>query len=799
MKNTIPFIFLLFTAFFSYSQNGTIKGTVVNDLNNEPIPFANILIQGLETGTTSDVDGSFSFTKLNPGTYNIICSYVGFEKYSGKEIIVRNNKPTTLSIRLIPRAETLQEVEISSSPIQNSSETPVSLQRLGAAEIYRNPGGNRDISKVIQILPGVATTVSFRNDLLVRGGAPNENRFFIDGIEVPNINHFATQGSSGGPVGLLNVNFIRNVDLYTSAFPTNRGNALSSVLDIRQIQGNPDRLAGTFMLGSSDVGITLDGPSGKNSNFILSVRRSYLQFLFKALALPFLPTYNDLQYKHDFSFGKNDRLTVVALAAVDQFALNESVNDGLNDSALVQRNEYILGNLPVNNQWNYTLGAKWTRFRENGNQLIVVSRSHLNNSAEKFRKNISVPANLILDYNSQEIENKFRYENNALFGNWKVNTGAGLEFIQYRNETENFVIRNQDALLNSYQSSLGFFKYAGFMQATRSLLNNRLDLSVGLRLDANSYSSKMSNPFNQFSPRIALSYALNEKMRLSSSLGRYFQLPPLTAMGYKENGEDFVNKTRLEYIRNDQWVVGWSYTPTDFSKISVEGFAKWYKQYPFSLNDSISLANLGADFGVIGTEPVASISEGRSYGLEFFAQQSLSSSIYGLISYTFVRSEFRDPGKEFVASSWDNRHILNITAGKKFKRNWELGIKFRFLGGAPYTPFNIPLSMTKSVWDVTQQGVPDWNRINSARLSNAHGLDIRLDKKWFFEKWSLNCYIDIENLYNNQVFGPPFVDVERDNAGNPIENPNNTNQYLPRFIENSSGTVLPSIGVMVEW
>ena len=157
---------------------------------------------------------------------------------------------------------------------------------MSATEIERLPGANRDVSKVIAALPGVAARATFRNDIIIRGGSPGENKFYLDGIEVPNINHFATQGSSGGPVGLLNVNFIREVEFYSGAFPANRANGLSSVLSFKQKDGNKDALITNFALGSSDAALTFDGPIGDKGDFIFSVRRSYLQFLFAALKLP---------------------------------------------------------------------------------------------------------------------------------------------------------------------------------------------------------------------------------------------------------------------------------------------------------------------------------------------------------------------------------------------------------------------------------------------------------------------------------------------------------------------------------
>ena len=227
-------------------QSGTLKGRVAEKINNKPIPFANIFIPELSVGVSSDFEGNYSIENIKPGIYNINFSFIGFETYTASEIIVNSNKPTIINAKLTESSTSLEEVEIKASPFGKSEESPVSKRNISATEIFRNPGGNRDISKVIQSLPGVASTVSFRNDIIIRGGAPNENRFYLDGIEVPNINHFATQGSSGGPVGMINVNFIREVDLYSGAFPANRGNSLSSVMEFKQVDGNSDRLASSF-------------------------------------------------------------------------------------------------------------------------------------------------------------------------------------------------------------------------------------------------------------------------------------------------------------------------------------------------------------------------------------------------------------------------------------------------------------------------------------------------------------------------------------------------------------------------
>ena len=800
LKSLITGVILTCQFCFVSAQTSTIKGRVFNSINNEAVPFANIFIDSTSVGTTSDFEGNYRITDLKPGTYSIICSFIGFKRQISFEVPVTSARTTTLDFALVEESTTLDQVVITASPFNKREESPVSLRTISSSEIYRNPGGNRDISNVIQILPGVASSSSFRNDIIVRGGAPNENRFYLDGIEVPNINHFATQGSSGGPVGMINVNFIREVDFYAGAFPANRGNALSSILEFRQIEGNDESLKGTFMLGSSDVGMTLDGPMGKKSTFILSARRSYLQFLFKALGLPFLPTYNDFQYKQTIKVDKKNRITLIGLGAIDDFQLNTTANDDIVDEDAIRRNNYILGNLPVNTQWNYTVGANWKHFGSNSFQNIVVSRNHLNNRAVKYLGNIEQEEFLLLDYNSQEIENKLRLENTVRKNGWKLNMGVGYENATYTNSTYNKIVVDGEVAVIDFDSSLPINKFGVFSQVSKELVKNKLMVSLGLRMDCNDYSEEMNNPLDQLSPRLSASYSMTEKLKANFNIGRYFQLPPYTIMGYRDSNDLLANKeNNITYIQADHYIAGLEYNPSLLSKVTLEGFYKTYDNYPFLIRDSLSLANLGGDFGVIGNEPVNSTSFGRTYGLELLVQQKLLASIYGILSYTFVRGEFSDKDEELIASSWDNRHILNITAGKKFKNDWEVGMKFRYVGGAPHTPYDVDRSATIDVWDVVQQGVFDWEQLNELRNPASHGLDIRVDKKWYFNEWAINAYIDVQNIYNFQAVGQPYLDVERDDSGNPIVNPNNPLSYEISEIENVSGTVLPSIGLMIDF
>lgn len=791
-------IYFFLTSSCVLGQKAIIEGVVSNKVNNDKIYFATIYIEGSSIATNSDENGYYKLENLEPGFYNVTATYIGFKKKTIYEIEVRNNKVTQLDFSLSEDQVMIDQVEIKAKAFIVNEESPISLRSINASEIARNPGGNRDISKVLQSLPGVASSNSFRNDIIIRGGAPNENRFYLEGIEVPNINHFATQGSSGGPVGMIDANLIRSVDFYSGAFPVNKGNALSSIVNFNLKKGNTKEQVIGATLGSSDAGFKLEGPIGKKSSFILSLRRSYLQFLFKAIGLPFLPTYNDLLYKQNLKINDKNSITFIALGALDKFELNSNANQSITDQATIERNNYILGYLPINNQWNYTVGGKWTHFGGKHYQNVYLSRNHLNNTAFKYVNNTE-SLGKSFDYKSEEIETKFRYELNTKWNNWKIQYGLGLQNVLYTNQTQSQMLIGNNIIPFSLNSRLTFYKYALFTSFTKQILNNRLSLSFGIRVDANTYSKEMQQYLQQLSPRISTSYKINEKWRWNSNVGQYQQLPAYTILGYKEK-DVLINKNNgVRYIQVQHLVSGLEFLPNAFTKLSIEGFYKNYQYYPFSLTDSISLANLGADFGVIGNEAVASSSNGRTYGLELLIQKKLNKIFYGIISYTLVRSEFVNKNGELKPSAWDNGQILNLTGGVRLKRNWEIGVKFRYSGGTPYTPYKVSTSSIKQVWDTYKKPIFNFDQLNTARFDSYHSADLRIDKKWYGEKVLFNLYLDVQNLYNAQFRGIGYYDTVKDNNNIPITDPNNQNKYLLKYIEDISGNRLPSIGILIEF
>ena len=782
---------LILLPLLSLAQNASLRGKVVDVTNNEPLPFVNIVVSGTTIGTVSDIDGNFLLNGLEPGFIRLEASFVGYKKTISAEIEVRVATTNSIEIQMEKAETEIEEITVSASPFRKTPESPVSLRSIGIGEIEKSPGANRDISKVIQSFPGVQSTPAFRNDIIIRGGGPSESRFYLDDVEVPIINHFATQGASGGPVGILNADFIREVDYYSGAFPANRGNALSGVLEFNQIDGNDEKLKFSGTLGASEIAATLDGPVGEKTNYVVSVRRSYLQFLFSVLELPFLPNFTDMQFKVRTRFDRKNELTLIGLGAYDVNKLNLDIEEP------DEQQEYILSQLAENTQWSYTVGAVYKHYRENSYQTFVVSRSQLDNKADKYLENDdSLEENKIIDYESVEVENKLRFENSSRFDGYKLNFGASLDFVNYQNNTVSGRFYDGERVEIRYDTNLDLIKFGLFGQLSKNMLNERLALSLGVRFDANNYSSSMKNPLDQFSPRFSASYSLTPQWSINFNTGRYYQLPSYTSLGYKEN-EVLVNKENdLKYISVDHLIGGLEFRPKSTVQLSAEAFLKNYADYPFSVNDQISLANKGADFGVVGDEEVISTSKGRAYGAEFQARINSTEGFNFNLSYTLVRSEFTDGTGTYIPSSWDSKHLLVLTTTKDLNKGWRVGGRWRFVGGLPYTPWDLDKSSLVEAWNLIGGPYLDYSKLNTLRFNPFHQLDLRVDKAFYLQKLTAKFYIDIQNLYNFQADQQPIVVRETDGNGNFLLTDNGT-RYVLKQIDNTTGTVLPTIGVII--
>lgn len=767
-----------------------VKGTVIDKSSRQPLEFINVMIVGLNKGGVTNAEGKFSIGQVPPGIYRLQASAIGYKTVTTPEYIL-STRDLHIQIEMEENQTELEGVTVTASPFRRDIESPVSLRIIGLQEIEKSPGANRDISRIVQSYPGVAfSPIGYRNDLIVRGGSPSENRFYLDGVEIPNINHFSTQGASGGPVGILNADLIREVNFYTGAFPTDKGNALSSVLDFKLRDGDMERNSLKATLGASEVSLASNGHLGKKTSYLVSVRQSYLQFLFDMLGLPFLPTFTDAQFKLKTRFDARNELTVLGLGGIDKMKLNTKADD--------EDNEYILSYLPKIQQETFTLGAVYRHYAGAHVQSVVASHSYLNNRNTKYQQNDeSDPEHLMLRLRSTEQNTQLRLENSSSFRNWKVTVGTCLDYSQYSNTTFQKVYTDR-AQTFDYHTYLGIMRWGLFGTVNYTSIDERFTASLGLRADANNYSAAMKDLSDQLSPRLSLSYQLTEHWSLSGNAGLYYQLPPYTALGFKNNNGLYANKYALRYMQVSQGSVGLNWRKGDTFEVSVEGFYKDYDKIPLSVADGIPLTCKGNDYGVIGNELLTSTAQGRSYGAELLLKWLVAKKLNLASSFTLFKSEYRtDKESEYIASAWDNRFIFNLRGTYNLPRHWSVGMKVSCIGGAPYTPYDADKSSLVTAWNAQGKPYYDYTRYNEERLSAFTQVDIRIDKTFYLKRCMLGFYIDLQNIAGSKL---KQADVLMSTGV--IKNPDAPiaeQRYVMKSLKQESGTLLPTLGITFEY
>lgn len=775
MKNLLTLFALLLGANLLFAQEVSIRGTVVDEFGY-PLAGAEVILVDTPLGAQTDIDGIYIINGVTPGSYNLSVRFLGYESQTLYNIIIKSKGNPEYKFNLSPKTESLEGVVLQADNfIARPKESPLSTRTLSAVELATYPGGNNDVVQVAQTLPGVSPSVGgFRNDLIIRGGAPNESVYYLDGIEIPNINHFSTQGSAGGPVGMINVSFIENVTLSASSFDARYDNALSGVLQFQQRNGSSEGWNRNIRVSASETALTFDGPISEKTTFIGSVRRSYLQFLFELIGLPIRPDYWDYQYKIDHTIDAYNSISLIGIGAIDDFSVEAP--EVFDEEATAQ-----LEQAPFIDQRTHVAGISWQHKLKSqpGKFTLSLSHNRLQNTFTQYTDPENESGAYFIN-ESLEAETKLRFDLVRYLGKLKWAYGMNLQRSNYENNT------TIERINNSFFSAIEFSKYGLFTQLSGNL-GAKTEFTLGLRLDDDSFTK--NNLLDHISPRAALTYNFNEDLSATLGIGRYFKIPTYTQLGYQSAGI-FVNEN-LSYVQSDHLTAGVKKYFGNTTLLSIEGFLKSYSNYPVSVLDEISLANKGAGFEVLGNEEVESSGKGRSYGLELLYQQKLSNNFYGLFSYTYFFSEFSglDPNV-YRRSTWDSRHLTSFTGGYKLNNNWEISSRFRYNGKTPYAPIDETFSLAN---------YPDL-RLDYDLLGNENylldpfsQLDLRIDKKWNFNASSFNLFIEVQNLLSADNPTPPEYGLARNSDGS-IKNPSQLKE-LPR----SEGQFIPSIGLVFDF
>ncbi|HWA57706.1 MAG TPA: TonB-dependent receptor [Gemmatimonadales bacterium] len=755
-------LFTLAAMLATQGPTGTITGRVLAAGSELPIAEAIVTVEGIEARATTTASGMFRLGGIPPGIYTVRAVAVGYAPAVRTDVAVGTARPVEIAFLLSPRPIELAELSVEAAPYFTPPGTGEPTTRaLGPEEIRRAPGVQEDVVRAVALLPGVGVTTAARNDLVVRGGAPFENLFVVDHLEVPNLNHFGSQGSTGGPVSLLDLDFVEQAEFSAGGFGARYGNRVGSATEITLREGNGARLAGTLNLSATGFGAAAEGPLGSQGSFLLSARRSYLDLLFDLAGFNFLPRYYDLQWKVTRRLGLRDQVSWTTVGALDHVGFNNATASDRYDNSRILRldqDQYFSAltwrHSGDRSRLNVTLGRVFTRF-DTFQDDSLGQRIFRNRSTEG---ETSLSAELLRELDPAVT----------------LTTGLGARYagrLDYRITLPGFVRTDGQGVPSplSVDTSFTALRLSGWTEA-RVRLGPRVRAALGGRVEHYGYLRRATRA----APRASLTLDAG-RTSFTLSGGRYWQAP-----SYIWLVGDTANAGRLEPFRADQVVAGVERRLRGDLRLQFQLYYKRYGDYPARVfRPQAVLAPAGfedvkSDIP-FGLEPLVSTGRGRAYGAELFLQKKLSAiPLYGLVSVSLGRSEFTGLDGVERAGAFDTRVIGNLLLGWRPNAAWELSGKFRVASGLPTTPY---------VTAGPSAGRLDFTRYNAGpRLPTFHALDFRADRRWNWRGVQLVTYLDVQNIYNRKNVSQ-FT----------------WNERKQRVEADESLGVLPSLGVRVEF
>lgn len=775
MRKTTIFIILILLAAAEFAQaaeTGRIEGRVIDAITKEPMIGLNVNLIETGRGASTDMEGRFVIDRLEPGTYILQFSYIGYETVTRTDVIVNSARPTQITQEMKESTIDMGTVTVKSGYFSKKMEAPVSLTLLSREEIRRFPGGFEDVVRTVTTLPGVSVIGGGgRNDLLVRGGGPSENLYIVNNMEVPNINHFGTQGTSGGTLSFINLDFVDATEFSSGGFSVRYGDKMSSVLSLDMRPGRSDQLGGKATVSATQFGLNVEGPLSDKGSFLFSARKSYLDLIFRAAGFAFVPVYTDFNFFGVYDVTPKDRLTVLGLTAIDRVDRDMSSEENRVENAGIldnTQNQIISG---INYRHLYGLGFFDVTLNHNYNeyqfnQVDEFEEEYFSSDATEQEYNLKLGTTIkpgkSYDFNIGASYKHIRNDNLTVFADSVYNRSG--QKVPY---SELGVPQRSDINLSTY-------KAAGYVEF-ESTLGNGLSTVLGLRADYYDFIDDALYP----SARLALGYRASELLKFKTSVGRYYQSPSYVWVLNDVNRD-------LKALRNDMVIGGFDYILLDDLIMSVEGYYKQYRDLPTGATadtDYLVLTNTGAGFGgreddfqSFGYIPLVSEGEGNAYGFELLFQKKFSDiPCYGQISFSYGKSEYTAGNGETYPGQYDRRFIFNLSGGYKFNANWEISTRFQLLTGSPYTPVYRPADNNGDIQNLPEEYL-------SERLETSHQLDVRVDRRFNFNRWTMILFLDIQNIYNYKPQNIPRYDFWED-----------------RVDEEDTIGILPSIGISAEF
>ena len=762
-------------AFFSamIAQSYQIEGYLFDGKTNMPLEGVSVELEQMNKGTLTDSSGFFVLSVNETGDYILSINFIGYKPKRINDIRIRGSRPEIRNIYLEEDLYASDVVTVEGSYFQTANTVEVSKLSLSVEEIRKFPGGFEDIVRTVSTLPGIAMNADQgRNDLLVRGGGPSENLYIVNNLEIPNINHFGSQGGGSGTLAFINLDFVESIDFSTGGFSARYGDKMSSVMELSLTEGRSDRFGGKATISATRFGAHIEGPVTDRSNFIFSARKSYLDIIFKAAGLPFVPVYRDYNLIYTHHFENNDKLFFLSLLADDDIKK-------FNDS---EENRVFNAQVMNNEQLQFINGLNYRKLLKRGYMDLSLS---VNSSDYTYSQEDQHLYNYF-NSDAREIEKIVKFQHfiqinkmlsfkSGATAKWSTSTNTLAFKDTIVDQSGNRVYYKDIGLTqNAYSSEKDVSKYSAFVEM--DYVFSSFNLLLGARYDRYNFL----NEKDYISPRFAIKYNLTDVTQLKLSTGRYFQSPSYV---WTENP---FNKN-LSALQNDMIILAFEHFLDDDLKFSIETYNKSYSKLPTGIipnkTDYLVLTNTGITYGgrennfrSFGYSPYVSEGTGRAYGAELFIQKKYSNTpYYGQFSLTYNKSEYTAYNGKTYPGQYDQRWIMNLSGGYKLNKKWEISGRFRFYTGRPFTPNYIPSKNNGKLKNLPEEYL-------SERMNNGHQLDLRVDRNFYYDAMTLILYLDIQNMYNQKQPSIKRVDF-----------------YTNDFREEKSVRLLPSIGVSLEF
>ena len=729
MKNLFMILLFLSSAALFAQNNepkGSLEGKVLDIETKTPLIGVNIFIKNTQTGTTTDLDGNYKMTNIPVGLINVVFSYIGYESVTKADVSIKPDRTVFLNVDMKSSVVELQDVVVTNGYFSELENKPVSTVNFSAEEIRRSPGTAGDVSRILFTLPSVAKINDQRNSLIVRGGTAVENSFYLDNIEIPNINHFPVEGSSDGPIGILNADFINDVNFHSGGFSAIYGDRLSSIMDITYREADKTRFSPQVNLSLAGAGGSVEGALGNKINYLISFNRSYLDLLVNQIeeGSP-LPKYGDAQTKIVYETDEKNKFTMLDVLSIDEIYLDE--NKAIdNDANMYGRTDGITNTAGMNWQhiWsnsgysNTSVAHTFTKYKRDYSKTVTQKQFYTNNTDEQTLRLRNVNYLKLDNQNALEFGGDF----SGTFTNF--NTFYGEYEDQYGNTTQPLYINNN---MDGYK--LGAFGVHHF-----NLLEN-LRLDYGARIDYFTYNQNFD-----FSPRGTLTYQLNPKTSFSIGTGLFHQNIPNNILVQSEDFKSLKTPTAVHYT------AGFSQEIWDATRLSIEAYYKDYYNFPINPEQpTMFLFDQVQVYGIFwSNSTLEDNGRANAKGIEVILQKKLAKDFYGLVSAALSNASYKDYFGEWHDRIYDNRFNFNVEGGYIPSNDWEFKIRWVYAIGAPYTPFDYEASKAAGV------GIWDLSRTNSERLPDYHSMNIRIDKRFYFSSSSLLVYLSVWNVYNRE-------------------------------------------------